>query len=85
MRDYVQELEIMPDYHTARVMLWLPPSKKGAWISFDQIEDREQEPVKDKIKHLTGNKITPTDEEIYFILDRAKAKIDEGGAEQAHF
>ena len=54
MRDYVQELEIVPDFHTAQVMLWLPPSKEGAWITFDQIEDGEREPVKVAIKHLTG-------------------------------
>ena len=78
MRSYLLKLEIVIDYDHTSVMLWLPPSKEGAWISFDQIEDGEREPVKVAIKHLTGDKITPTDEEIDFILDRANAVIDKG-------
>ncbi len=78
MRGYLQKLEIVKDYDHTSVMLWLPPSKEGAWIAVGRIKDWEREPVKGAIEHLTDGKIVPTDEEIDFILDRANAVIDKG-------
>ena len=78
MRSYLQKLEIFRHREAYSVGLRLPQSDKPVWIDFRRIKDHEREPVKGAIKLLTGDKITPTDEETDHIMDLMTAVMDEG-------